>query len=199
MCTPADLFVSVFTLGSHWIQLFEIKKKTLDPHYWLPNVKRPVFCVLFLWKNLSGLLHALVCFSFGFLSSFCFGLYSFCTFSILTICSAFFFPFFQNFSFGVGQDGQCFWGKKLFFKLQKWSVTTEPRKSLVKFRPAWTSTDQCTMQDGWYMDRKQFFSCIPVPQLTTVVTYLTNYAFPSTWPPSALPTCLTTMVTNYLN
>jgi hypothetical protein len=32
--------------------------------------------------------------------------------------------------------------------------------------PEWTSTHRCTMQDGWRMDGKQFFQCIPIPQLT---------------------------------
>jgi hypothetical protein len=25
---------------------------------------------------------------------------------------------------------------------------------------------ECTMQDGWHVDGKQFFQCIPIPQLT---------------------------------
>jgi hypothetical protein len=103
---------------------------------------------------------------------------------------------------GVG-GGPGGGGGKHFFLFQKWSIPTEPRKSLetksrVKFRPAWTSTDQCTVQDGWCVDRKQFFQLYSCPTINHSGYLFTNYAYPSTWPPTtALSTYLTTIVTNY--
>ncbi len=63
--------------------------------------------------------------------------------------------------------------------------------------PKWTSTHPHTMPNGWYacgqntmyVDKKTQFHCIPVPQLTMVVSYVLNHSRASTWHSSHYGSC----------